>query len=167
MTNHHPSTVPDSTSTSEPGSGTEAKPVASPLTLVMTAKSEDDSRALVGLVNHIQSLPPDQNPVWSALNKLSIVHFARFVFLDDNMKLAVITTYDGSFEDYLNDFVETIGDVFNQLLSHVKDAPPLPVQTYRNEFHEYVKKNDLTCIPPFYSAYPNLTVLDIQALSGS
>jgi hypothetical protein len=147
--------------------GTPPKGVASPLTLIMTAKSPEDSQALVALVNHLQSLPPEQNPVWVALNKLAIVHFARFVFLDDNMRLAVITTYDGSFEDYLNDFVDTIGDVFNGLLAHVADAPPLPVQQHRQEFQDYVRANDLTCIPPFYSSYPTLTVLDIQALAES
>jgi hypothetical protein len=167
MTDDLASNAAETTSTPEADSGAALKAVATPLTLIMTAKSKEDSQALVALVGHLQSLPPDQNPVWVALDKLAIVHFARFVFLDDNMKLAVITTYDGSFEDYLNDFIDTIGEVFNQLLSHMEDAPPLPVQSHREEFYEYVKKNDLTCIPPFYSAYPNLTVLDIQALSGS
>jgi len=44
------------------------------------------------------------------------------------------------------------------------DAPPLPVLTHPAEFLEYVKRHDLKCIPPFYSAYPNLEVLDILTL---
>ena len=98
-----------------------------------------------------------------ALNKLNTVHFARFVFLEQNTKLAVITTYDGSFEDYINEFVDEIGDVFNALLAHMADAPPLPVQQNRQAFLDYVKKNDLRAIEPFYSAYPKATVLDIHA----
>ncbi|MBS1872172.1 MAG: hypothetical protein JSU00_03090 [Acidobacteria bacterium] len=137
------------------------KCVASPLTLIMKIKSEADYQQLTALLHHIQSLPPDQNPIWVALTKLKIVHFARFVFLENNTKLAVITTYDGSFEDYINDFVDAIGDVFNALLAHMEGAPALPVQQHRQEFLAYCTANDLRGIEPFYSAYPQATVLDI------
>jgi hypothetical protein len=144
------------------------KAVQSPLTLLMKIKSEADYQQLNGLLQHIQSLPPDQNPVWAALNQLKTVHFARFVFLNNNTQLAVITTYDGTFENYINEFIDAIGDIFNALLAHMQDAPPLPVQQYRAEFLAYVKANDLRCIDPFYSAYPTAPVLAIQdALSQS
>lgn len=137
--------------------------VQSPLTLVMAIKSEQDAAALAGLLQKIQSAPPDKNPIWTALNKLKTVHFARFVFLEHNTKLAVITTYDGSFDDYINEFIDEIGDVFNALLAHMADGPPLPVQQNRQAFLDYVRKNDLRAIEPFYSAYPQATVLDIHA----
>ena len=140
-------------------------PVASPLTLVMDIKSPADFAKLKAKIDHMQGLPPDQNPIIRALNELKTVHFARFVFLNDK-QLAVITTYDGSFEDYIDSFVTTIGPVFDQILEHVVDAPPLPVQKPENRqaFLAYVKKRDLTAIPPFYSAYPKLGVLDILTL---
>jgi len=138
-------------------------PAASPLTLVMTTKSPEDTAALKALVTRIQGLPQEQNPIWQALTKLGTVHFARFVFLNDR-QLAVITTYDGSFEDYIDAFVNTIGGVFDQLLSHMADAPPLPVSDHRDEFLAYVRRNDLTAIQPFYSAYPRLKVMDILTL---
>jgi hypothetical protein len=106
------------------------------------------------------SLPPDQNPVTVALNKIGTVHFARFAFLD-NDQLAVITTYDGDFDVYINEFTDEIGEVFDAILSHVEDAPPLPVQTYRKEFIDYIRAHDLRCVGTFYSAYPDRTVLDI------
>jgi hypothetical protein len=137
--------------------------VQSPLTLVMAIKSPQDFAALSGLLQKIQSAPPDQNPIWVALNKLKTVHFARFVFLENNTKLAVITTYDGAFDDYINEFIDEIGDVFNALLAHMADQPPLPVQQNRQAFLDYVRKNDLRAIEPFYSAYPQATVLDIHA----
>ena len=137
--------------------------VQSPLTLVMAIKSEQDAAELAGLLQKIQSAPPDKNPIWTALNKLKTVHFARFVFLENNTKLAVITTYDGSFDDYINEFIDEIGDVFNALLAHMADSPPLPVQQNRQAFLDYVRKNDLRAIEPFYSAYPQATVLDIHA----
>ena len=137
------------------------KAVQNPLTLIMKIKSDTDYQQLNGLLQKIQSAPPDKNPIWAALNRLKIVHFARFVFLENNTKLAVITTYDASFEDYINDFVDNIGDVFNALLAHMDSAPPLPVQQHRKEFLTYVQANDLRGIEPFYSAYPKATVLDI------
>ncbi len=137
--------------------------VQNPLTLIMTIRSEADYQQLHGLLQKIQSAPVDHNPIWIALNKLKIVHFARFVFLENNTKLAVITTYDGTFGDYINDFIDAIGDVFNALLAHMDGAPPLPVQQNRQQFLDYVTANDLRGIEPFYSAYPKATVLDIQA----
>lgn len=140
-----------------------APAVQGPLTLVMTIKSPADYQALNGLLQKIQSAPPALNPIRTALDKLKIVHFARFVFIGNNTQLAVITTYDGSFDDYINDFIEEIGDIFNALLAHMSGAPPLPVQKNRDAFLQYVKANDLRCIEPFYSAYPTATVLDIQS----
>jgi hypothetical protein len=138
------------------------QPVQNPLTLIMTARSADDRRMLQEKLTDLQSLPREQNPAVMALDKLATVHFARFVFLDD-ARLAVITTYDGDFESYINEFVDHIGDVFNDLLQHMDGAPPLPVQRHRQEFLDYVRRHDLQCLGPFYSAYPSRTVLDILA----
>jgi hypothetical protein len=136
--------------------------VQNPLTLVMTARTADDRRTLEEKLQRLQALPREQNPVVTALDKIATVHFARFVFLDE-ARLAVITTYDGDFAVYVNEFVDHIGDVFNDLLQHMDGAPPLPVQRHRQEFLDYVQRNDLRCLPPFYSAYPTRTVLDITA----
>ena len=139
------------------------KTTQNPLTLIMTIRSPEDFQALNARIQKIQSAPPEKNPIWIALDKLRIVHFARFVFLENNTKLGIITTYDGSFEDYLNEFIDEIGDVFNALLQHMDGAPPLPIQQNRSAFRDYIKANDLGGIGPFYSAYPQATVLDIQA----
>ncbi|MGH3564725.1 MAG: hypothetical protein ACRDRH_01560 [Pseudonocardia sp.] len=137
-----------------------ARPIQNPLTLVMKAKSPTDSAALRQRVEHIQSLPREQNPIILALDRIGTVHFASFVFLSNDV-LAVITAYDGDFEDYLNDFLNEIGDVFNTLLQHAEGAPNLPVQTHRQEFIDFIRAHDLRCVEPFYSAYPEHTVLDI------
>src|SRR5919202_3359272 len=100
------------------------KPVQNPLTLIMKIKSPADYQQLNQMITHIQSLPPDQNPIARALTRIATVHFARFVFLENNTKLAVITAYDGDFETYINEFVNEIGDVFNGLLAHMDGAPP-------------------------------------------
>lgn len=128
--------------------------VQNPLTLVMKIKSPEDFQKLEARIRQIQSVPPEKNPIWIALDKLKIVHFARFVFLENNTKLAIITTYDGSFEDYLNEFIDEIGDVFNALLQHMEEAPPLPVQQNREAFHRYVKAHDLAASSLFTVPIP-------------
>lgn len=138
------------------------QPVQSPLTLVMTAKSAQDYATLQQIIQQMQSLPPEKNPITTALNNLANVHFARFVFLSNN-QFAVITTYDGDFMSYINDFINEIGDVFNALLGHIADSPALPVQTHRQEFLAFVQAHDLRCVSPFYTAYPDRTVLNILA----
>lgn len=161
MTTGAPSTPDD------PVQSTAHDPVQNPLTLVMTARSPEDRRALQEKLEQLQALPREQNPVIAALDAIATVHFARFVFLDE-ARLAVITTYDGPFDRYINEFVDHVGDVFNDLLQHMADAPPLPVQRHRQEFLDYVHRNDLRCLPPFYSAYPDRTVLDVLSSdSGS
>jgi hypothetical protein len=140
-----------------------ADAVANPLTLVMDIKSQQDFVALKTLLEQMQQLPPDKNPITVALNKLATVHFARFVFLSER-QLAVITTYNGTFDDYIDSFVNAIGRVFDQLLAHVSNAPPLPVADHRQEFLAYVQKHDLKSVGQMYSAYPTLKVLDILTL---
>ncbi len=139
-------------------------PVQQPLTLVMPVRPEA-SATLRSEVEELQALPREENPVITALDTLRTVHFARFVFLDDE-RLAVITTYDGDFERYIMDFVDHIGPVFDRLLKHMVEPPPLPVREHRAEFLEYVRRHDLRCLPPFYSAYPTRPVVDIIADSA-
>ena len=139
------------------------KPVQRPLTLILTIKSEDDFRQLAQLLEHSQSDP--NSSLRKALDDIGTVHFARFVFLENNTKLAVITTFDGELETYLSQFVNTIGDVFDAILGHVSPAPPLPVKDNTREFFEFIKQHDMKTIGPFYSAYPRLTVKQIRALS--
>ena len=135
--------------------------VQRPLTLVMPVRP-DARAALRAEVDRLEALPREENPVVAALDAIGTVHFARFVFLDDE-RLAVITTYDGDFERYIMDFVDHIGPVFDMLLEHMVDPPPRPVQQHPEEFLDYVRRHDLGCVGTFYSAYPTRPVVDIRA----
>lgn len=147
-----------------PNGDEHTPPVQRPLTLIMTLTSQEAAAELRAVLGHFQGLSPDANPVGVALDKIGTVHFARFTFLDGDTKLGVITSYDGSFDTYINEFVNEIGEVFDTILSHVVDAPALPVAEHREEFLCYVADHDVPSID-FYSAYPDLTVLDILALA--
>lgn len=95
----------------------------------------------------------------AALAGLHYVHFARFVPTPDGSTLLVITTYDGDVKPYAMDFVGVLGDVFNDILAFIENAPRLPVQRYPNDFWAFIRANTVPMNP--WSAYPHLTVIDI------
>ena len=100
--------------------------------------------------------------VFKQLALLDYVHFARFLPSPDGSVLWVITTFDGDLEPYIMDFVGVIGDVFTDILFFIRGAPPLPVQRYPREFVAFVNAHNIPQAD-VWSAYPDLTVLDIQA----
>jgi hypothetical protein len=98
------------------------------------------------------------------MNMLNTVHFARFVLLDgDPPKLAVITTYDDDFKDYIMSFTDELGPIFDELLKFVDGAPTSPVDQHVEEFVAYVLDHDERCVGSFYSAYPDKRVPDVKA----
>lgn len=139
------------------------KPVSNALNLVLKARDATHAAQLKAKLTKIQSLPVERNPAYKALNGTGIVHDARFVFLDGGT-LAVITTYDDEFDDYLDLFIDQMGDVFNVLLEHVDGWPPATrVQDKPEEFKKFIHDHDLPSVGPLYSAYPKLRVKDIKA----
>lgn len=114
-----------------------------------------------------------------ALGSTQLVHFARlFVFEENNLMgipsniAAVITTYDGSFKNYVQAFVdnEGAGEFFNELMA-VADIPGadklIPVQKNAQAFAALVAQYDATNVlgepwGSWFSAYPGATVPNIQ-----
>jgi hypothetical protein len=107
-----------------------------------------------------------------ALHRLGFVHFARFLILLDPpppavpevARFVIATTFDFDFRDYVQAFVDEIGDVFDELLELMKDAPPRPVREHREEFLKYVKEISKARPVLFYSSYPDLSVQNILTL---
>ena len=128
--------------------------VQNALNLVMPLKSPAQMPALRQL---LESAQPD---IQAALRSLRYVHFARFLPSPDGTQLMTITTYDGGLSSYTMDFVAVLGDVFTAVLRFIRDAPPLPVQRHPREFLEFVRTHNVPI--RVWSAYPDLTVLEIQ-----
>ena len=139
--------------------------MTSPLTLVMPLEENVDLTKLA------EALANAADTIDAVLTSIGTVHFARFVLFDVStpdlrpgskagpFKLAVITEYDGSFDSYVQDFVNQIGGVFDELLSFTADGQSLvPVSRNVSAFTAYVAKNDLSQhmppgIQPLYCAY--------------
>lgn len=95
------------------------------------------------------------------LNRVGTLHFARFLLINNDTQFLIFTTYDGTFANYINDFINETGDAFNLLLQFL-DVPDgiLPVQQHREAFYDLVKANDIKS-ETVYSSYPKLSVLEI------
>jgi Dyp-type peroxidase family len=96
----------------------------------------------------------------SSLSNDAKIHFARFVFLENDTQMGVITSYDFSFEDYIFTFLKNFGELFDDLFQYVVDPPPSPVREHPEAFGDYVYRND---IKPFifFGAYEDLSVANI------
>jgi hypothetical protein len=160
--------------------------MASPLTLLMPVIPGTSPQTIAA------ALAASQADIDKALTSIGTVHYARFLLLDrstpnlqpggssEELVLAVITEYDGSFNDYIGDFVKQIGNVFNALLQFVVGgAAVTPVQDHTPAFMAFITANDASQhfpnngapapnVPPppgsngLYQAYP-YSVQDILA----
>jgi hypothetical protein len=122
-------------------------PIQNALTAVMEIKAGspnyDPERELKTL------LLSQQDVIFGAIQRLGFLHFGRFVFFDaGNPKyFAIITTYDFDFEDYINVFIDELGELFNTMLLHIKQdfvKDPIDVRQQRRQFIEFVRKVDRT-----------------------
>lgn len=93
------------------------------------------------------------------LRQSKLVHFARFIFLNGDTELALLTTYQGGRKEYLEYFAKAAGPLFDRIFIHIQDAPPMPVGKHAEEFATHIARYD---IPPvegyFFSAYPQRTL---------
>lgn len=111
--------------------------------------------------------PKNAKAINDGLNAVGTVHFARFLpepgfALFKSQTLWVLTEYDGTFDQYIQDFVNQMGDIFDGLLGFVDDPPPLPVKDNVPAFAAWVSAHNVKS--NLYSAYPTLTV---QAILNS
>jgi hypothetical protein len=142
-------------------------PVQSPLSFVAQIKAPvpENYKVLKNLL--------ETGTFGAALDKVGTVHFGRFMFLEKvtpesgeeyYTKFALFTAYDGSFEDYVADFVKVVSELFNNLLKYLEGGDKyIPVQKNSKAFASYVKANDQE-VKVWYSAYPDLTVVNIRLL---
>lgn len=151
--------------------------VQNPLTLLLPIQNA----AVYGLRSNLQAL---QANLKASLDSIGIVHFARLVFLPTTNVLAVITEFDGDFNDYILAFVRNAGvaQVFDTILKVVDDVdtppsvPPgiglVPVSQNTDGFIKFLDYYNCTSASradsfAWYSAYPSLTVKQILAKQGS
>jgi hypothetical protein len=147
--------------------------MASPLTLLLPV-IPGTNLSTIG-----QALAESNADLDAALTSIGTVHYARILLLDastpnlqpggnqsDSYVIAVITEYDGSFNDYIGDFVAQVGKIFDTLLQVVVGgAAVTPVANNVTAFADFIALNDASQHQPnvnMFQAY-TATVQEILA----
>jgi cytochrome P450 len=100
--------------------------------------------------------------VEEALNNRKHVHSAYFMLVENGTHLSMMTVYDGDFDTYVEHFAIDV-PLFDEQLKFLKDAPPLPTAKYPKQFVAWIKSHNRAPMGGyFYSAYPTLTVADVE-----
>jgi cytochrome P450 len=87
------------------------------------------------------------------------VHFAWFLFIENDTKLMMATIYDRDFDSYIEYFALEIGSMFDMVFEHIEDPPPMPVKEFPKEFVDVIRQhNNRTAHGYFFSAYPKANV---------
>lgn len=149
--------------------------MASPLSLFMPVIPGTDPRVIGA------AIAGSQKAIDEALESIGTVHFARFLLLDrstanlqpgggnQELVIAVITEYDGSFNAYIQAFSNQLGPVFDALLEFVVGGKDLvPVKSNLNAFTAFIAQNDASQHAPntgLYAAYPQTVQQVLAAFS--
>ena len=100
-----------------------------------------------------------------SLGGIPTIHFARWVILD-NGQLIFFSNYDGSWDNYLGDFVDRAADGLTGVWSNTEDFPPTRFLVQdgarADEFFKAWTRAHQIPTQVWYSAYPNNTVVNIR-----
>jgi hypothetical protein len=134
---------------------TPTAPLQTPLTAIFPVKSPRASAQLLRL------LPTLQGRLRQAVAALPQTHFFRCMLINEGSELAMMATYDGSTDEFLDGLLNRAGTILDQLLEFACPPAPLPVTMRRGEFKRYVLAVNAPA-PFWYSATPQLSVSAIR-----
>ncbi|OUS04714.1 hypothetical protein A9Q81_05420 [Gammaproteobacteria bacterium 42_54_T18] len=99
------------------------------------------------------------------LGSINTIHFARWLIIDNNKRLVFLSNYDGSWENYLGDFIDRAAMGLTAIWGNTEGFPAakrLLLQGAKNDiaFKAFARKSQLKthC---WYSAYPQLTLQNV------
>jgi hypothetical protein len=98
--------------------------------------------------------------------RIRTIHFARWVFLDDRRRMAFFSDYDGSFETYMDDFINKVGFGLNVVFSNFigyRRTNWLIFDGCADEGpHKELERHHTIPTQAWYKAYPGLTAVDLE-----
>jgi hypothetical protein len=100
------------------------------------------------------------------LARVSTIHFARWVFLDQKQRLFFASNYDGSLDSYMDDFINKVAFGLNVVFSNGVGYPRsnwLVLGGAKNEqkFKYFIRRHELAT-EVWYNAHPGLTASDLE-----
>jgi hypothetical protein len=97
---------------------------------------------------------------WGSLSGVTSIHFARWIIIDSNT-LLFESNFDGSWESYIDSFVDVSSAGLNGIWGNCVGYPKRGCRDIES-FKEVIRKHQHPALI-FYSAYPDLTVKNIIA----
>ena len=99
------------------------------------------------------------------LARIRTIHFARWVFMDDNHRVFFASNYDGSHESYMDDFINKVGWGLNLTFSNGVGYPRttwlIKEGAYREMPFKYTQRRHQLRSEVWYKAYPGLTAFEL------
>lgn len=99
------------------------------------------------------------------LTRIRTIHFARWVFMDDNRRAFFASNYDGSHESYMDDFINKAGWGLNITFSNAVGYPTtrwlIKDGAGREQPFKYTQRRHQLPSEVWYKAYPDLTAVDL------
>jgi hypothetical protein len=97
------------------------------------------------------------------------IHFARWVPIDDNRRLIFASSYDGSLESYMDDFITRVWWGINLVFGNGAGFPRTRWLIFggaRDEisYKHFLRRHQIPT-PVFYSAYPQHTASNLDRFS--
>ena len=83
--------------------------------------------------------------IFVGLDNVGTIHNARFLVIADN--LCMMSVYDGELNGYIRDFIGSIGQAFDVLMTFVADPPCTPVAQHPDEFIAWIADHDAYQFP--------------------
>ena len=96
----------------------------------------------------------------SPISVISKIHFARWVIIDDDTRLLFTTNFDGSWNDYIDEFVDKASDGLDAIFGNCEGYPEGGSRD-RDAFKQYIREHEYQA-SLFYTAYPDSTVNDVH-----
>jgi hypothetical protein len=100
------------------------------------------------------------------LSRIRTIHFARWVFMDDQHRVFFASTYDGSHESYMDDFINKVGWGLNLSFSNGVGYPTtswlIKQGASREMPFKYTQRRHQLPSEVWYKAYPGMTAVDLH-----
>jgi len=102
----------------------------------------------VGRAEAVMALAQNVDEIFAGLDNVGTVHSARFLLIEDY--ICMLSVYDGDFNNYIRDFISTIGTVFDDLMLLVEGGDELrPCEKNIEKFIDWVAAHDLFQAPDY------------------
>jgi hypothetical protein len=92
------------------------------------------------------------------IQQVDTIHNARFVLFDDDTRLLVATVFDGTWDQYMDDFHTKLGPQWDAIFKNVEGWPGLRSLEDTSAFLRSVQVQ----ASQFYALYPEASTKDVQ-----